>query len=144
MSDAELRDFFQRYIDALNAHEFHRMTEFIHDELIMNGHPVTRDDVIADQKDHTDAVPDFTWRVMDLAIDGDRVAARLFNKGTPAKEWFGVPPTGAIGCRVRVSSRAFGAKRPAAGRGRGPEVLSPSSAMGRHRPAGPHPSEKIA
>ncbi|GAA2350337.1 ester cyclase [Streptomyces violaceusniger] len=23
------------------------------------------------------------------------MAARLLNKGTPAKEWFGVPPTGA-------------------------------------------------
>ncbi|WP_328364431.1 ester cyclase [Streptomyces sp. NBC_00457] len=94
MSDAELRDFFQRYIDALNAHEFDRMTEFVHDEVVMNGSPVKRDDVIAAQKGHVDAVPDFTWRVKDLAIDGDRVAARLFNKGTPAKEWFGVPPTG--------------------------------------------------
>lgn len=95
MSDAELRDFFQHYIDALNAHEFHRMTEFVHDELIMNGDPVTRKDIIAAMEGHTDAVPDFTWRVKDLAVDGDRVAARLFNRGTPAKEWFGVPPTGA-------------------------------------------------
>lgn len=78
--------------------------EFIHDELIMNGHPVTRNDVIATQESHTDAVPDFTWRVKDLAIDGDRVAARLFNKGTPAKEWFGVPPHRRHGrvCRVRL------------------------------------------
>ncbi|MFD0311898.1 ester cyclase [Streptomyces sp. NPDC059517] len=95
MSDTELRDFFQRYIDALNAHEFHRMTEFVHDEVLMNGRPVTRDDVIAAQTEHTDAVPDFTWRVEDLAVDGDRVASRLFNRGTPAKEWFGVQPTGA-------------------------------------------------
>jgi predicted ester cyclase len=56
------------------------------------GHPVTRDDVIAEQKGHTDEVPDFTWRAKDRDVDGDRVAARLFNKGTPAKEWFGVPP----------------------------------------------------
>jgi predicted ester cyclase len=95
MSEAELRDFFQRYIDALNAHEFHRMTEFVHDELVMNGDPVTRKDIIAAMEGHTDAVPDFTWRVKDLAVDGDRVAARLFNRGTPAKEWFGVSPAGA-------------------------------------------------
>ncbi|BCL25413.1 ester cyclase [Streptomyces aurantiacus] len=95
MSEAELRDFFQRYIDALNAHAFHRMTEFVHDELVMNGDPVTRKDIIAAMEGHTDAVPDFTWRVKDLAVDGDRVAARLFNRGTPAKEWFGVLPTGA-------------------------------------------------
>lgn len=94
MSDTDLRDFFRRYIDALNAHAFHRMTEFIHDEVVENGRPVTRDDVMAELTGHGDAVPDFTWRVKDIAIDGDRVAARLFNKGTPAKEWFGVPPTG--------------------------------------------------
>ncbi|MEV5980911.1 ester cyclase [Streptomyces sp. NPDC052114] len=104
MSDAELRDFFRRYIAALNAHEFHRMTEFIHDTLVMNGRPVTRDDVVADQEGHADAVPDFTWRVLDVAIDGDRVAARLFNWGTPVKEWFGVPPTGAT---VEYAEYAF-------------------------------------
>ncbi|MFD5750974.1 ester cyclase [Streptomyces sp. NPDC127033] len=104
MSDAELRTFFQRYIDALNAHEFHRMTEFVHDEVIMNGDPVKRDDVIAAQAAHTDAVPDFTWRVKDVAVDGDRVAARLFNRGTPAKEWFGVPATGAT---VEYAEYAF-------------------------------------
>ncbi|MFF3710900.1 ester cyclase [Streptomyces phaeochromogenes] len=94
MSEKEVREVFERYIQALNAHEFDRMTEFIHDELTENGRPVTRDDVIAELKGHGDAVPDFTWRVRDVAIDGDRVAARLFNKGTPAKEWFGVAPTG--------------------------------------------------
>lgn len=95
MSGSDLHEFFQRYIDALNAHEFHRMTEFIHDELVMNGRRVTRDDVIAELEGHGAAVPDFTWRVQDLAVEGDRVAARLFNKGTPVKEWFGVTPTGA-------------------------------------------------
>ncbi|MFB8352821.1 ester cyclase [Streptomyces niveus] len=104
MSDAELRNFFQRYIDALNAHEIHRMTEFIHDEVVMNGDPVTRNDVIAALEGHIDAVPDFTWRVKDLAIDGDRVAARLFNEGTPAKEWYGVAPTGAT---VEYAEYAF-------------------------------------
>lgn len=95
MSSTDLRTFFQNYIDALNTHEFHRMTEFIHDEIVMNGRPVTRDEVIAELEGHGDAVPDFTWRVQDLAIEDDRVAARLFNKGTPTKEWFGVTPTGA-------------------------------------------------
>lgn len=95
MSNTDLRTFFQNYIDALNTHEFQRMTEFIHDELIMNGRPVTRDEVIAELEGHGAAVPDFTWRVKDLAIEDDRVAARLFNKGTPVKEWFGLTPTGA-------------------------------------------------
>ena len=95
MSDSDVREVFERYIDALNDHDFDRMTEFIHDELVENGRPVTRDDVIAELEGHGEAVPDFTWRVQDLAIEGDRVAARLFNKGTHTKEWLGVAPTGA-------------------------------------------------
>ncbi|WP_052852871.1 ester cyclase [Streptomyces avicenniae] len=95
MPGTDLHAFFGNYIDALNTHEFHRMTEFIHDELVMNGRAVTRDEVIAELEGHGDAVPDFTWRVQDLAVEGDRVAARLFNRGTPAKEWFGLAPTGA-------------------------------------------------
>ncbi len=51
--------------------------------------------IIAELKAHGDSVPDFTWRVQDVAIDGDRVAARLYNKGTHTKEWLGVGPTGA-------------------------------------------------
>ena len=94
MSDSDVREVFERYIDALNDHDFDRMTEFIHDELVENGRPVTRDDVIAELKGHGAAVPDFTWRVQDIANDGDLVAARLFNKGTHTKEWLGVAPTG--------------------------------------------------
>lgn len=94
MSEKEVREVFDRYIEALNAHDFDRMGEFVHAELTENGRRVTREDIIAELKGHGDAVPDFTWRVQDVAIDGDRVAARLFNKGTPVKEWFGVAPTG--------------------------------------------------
>ncbi|MGI5149452.1 ester cyclase [Plantactinospora sp. CA-294935] len=95
MSESEVREVFERYIEALNAHDFDRMTEFVHDELIENGKPATRADIIAELKAHGDSVPDFTWRVQDVAIDGDRVAARLYNKGTHTKEWLGVAPTGA-------------------------------------------------
>lgn len=95
MSRSELKAFFERYIDALNAHDMDRMTEFVHERLTQHGKTITRDDVIASLKGHIDAVPDFKWRVVDLAIDGDTVAARLYNIGTPAKQWLGLQPTGA-------------------------------------------------
>jgi predicted ester cyclase len=63
ISEKEVREVFERYVQALYAHEFDRMAEFIHDELTENGQSVTRDDVIAELKGHGDAVPDFTWRV---------------------------------------------------------------------------------
>ncbi|MET9563680.1 ester cyclase [Streptomyces tauricus] len=95
MSDADLREFYLRYIRALNAHEIHRMDEFINDEPTLNGEPGTRDQVIAMLNGIIDAVPDFHWEAREIAVDGDRLAARLTNTGTPAKEWLGVAPTGA-------------------------------------------------
>ncbi|WP_143517404.1 hypothetical protein [Pseudonocardia sp. MH-G8] len=32
MSDVDVREFYRRYIEALNAHEFDRVDEFINDE----------------------------------------------------------------------------------------------------------------
>jgi predicted ester cyclase len=90
----DLRDFYSRYIDALNAHEFARMTEFIADRPTLNGEPGSREDVIAVLAADIAAVPDFHWRVLDIAVDGDRLAARLANTGTPVAEWLGVAPTG--------------------------------------------------
>jgi predicted ester cyclase len=95
MSRDELAAFFTRYIAALNTHDMDRMTEFVHPELTQHGKTITRNDVIASLKGHVAAVPDFRWRVVDMAIEGDTVAARLFNIGTPAKTWLGLEPTGA-------------------------------------------------
>ncbi|WP_330175374.1 ester cyclase [Streptomyces sp. NBC_01498] len=95
MSDSELRAFYLRYIEALNAHRFDGMAEFINDRTTLNGEPATRDDLLAVQRHDVDAVPDLHWELKDLLFDGDRLAARLVNTGTPAKEWLGVAPTGA-------------------------------------------------
>lgn len=46
------------------------------------------------QKHDVDAVPDLHWELKELLFDGDRLAARLVNTGTPVKEWLGVEPTG--------------------------------------------------
>jgi predicted ester cyclase len=91
---SDLRDFYRRYIEALNAHEFDRMDEFIHDSITLQSEPATRDDVIAQLRGIADAVPDFHWDTRELAVDGDRMAARLINTGTPVKEWLGAAPSG--------------------------------------------------
>lgn len=95
MSESDLRGFYLRYIEALNAHDFHYMDEFINDRTTLNGEPATRDDLIAVQRRDVDAVPDLHWDLEELLLDGDRLAARLVNTGTPVKEWLGVTPTGA-------------------------------------------------
>ncbi|MFJ1763113.1 ester cyclase [Amycolatopsis sp. NPDC088138] len=95
MSDGDLREFYRRYLEELNAHRFDRMDEFINDRTTLNGEPATRDDLLAVQKADVDAVPDLHWELKELLFDGDRLAARLVNTGTPAKDWLGVAPTGA-------------------------------------------------
>ncbi|MFF7967822.1 ester cyclase [Streptomyces sp. NPDC007903] len=95
MSDSDLRAFYERYLKALNAHEFDGMGEFIADRTTLNGEPATRGDLLAVQRHDVDAVPDLHWELQELLFDGDRLAARLVNTGTPVKEWLGVRPTGA-------------------------------------------------
>ncbi len=95
MSDSGLREFYLRYIEQLNAHEFDRMDEFIDDRTTLNGEPATRDDLIAVQRADVEAVPNLHWELEELLFDGDRLAARLVNTGTPVKEWLGVAPSGA-------------------------------------------------
>ncbi|MFD6026529.1 ester cyclase [Streptomyces griseoluteus] len=92
---SDLRAFYERYLEALNAHEFGGTGEFIADRTTLNGEPATRDDILALQRHDVEAVPDLRWELEELLVDGDRLAARLVNTGTPVQEWLGVPPTGA-------------------------------------------------
>jgi predicted ester cyclase len=94
MSITDLRKVYLAYLEAANAREFHRMAEFVHDTIIFNGEPVSRDDYVAAMQQAVDSVQNFAWRLDDLIIEGDRVAARLSDTGTPVKEWLGLQPTG--------------------------------------------------
>lgn len=60
MSDSDLRAFYLRYIEQLNAHKFDGMDEFIDDRATLNGEPATRDDLLAVQRRDVDAVPTST------------------------------------------------------------------------------------
>lgn len=95
MTESDLRDWYMRYAEALNAHEFDRMDEFINDEVLLSGRPGTRDDVVTVLKGIVDAVPDIRWEVDELLFDRDGIAVRAINTGTPVKEWLGVPASGA-------------------------------------------------
>lgn len=95
MTGNDLRNWYLRYAEALNQHEFDRMDEFINDEVQLDGVPGKRDDVVAVLKGLADAVPDIRWTFEEILVDRDRIAVRAINTGTPAKEWLGVPASGA-------------------------------------------------
>lgn len=95
MTESDLRAWYLRYIAALNAHEFDGMDEFIADDVVLGGEPGTRDVVVGVLKGIVDAVPNFHWEVDEMLVDRNGIAVRVINTGTPAKEWLGVPPSGA-------------------------------------------------
>ncbi|NKZ01955.1 ester cyclase [Nocardiopsis alborubida] len=94
MSDTNLRDFYERYVEALNAREFDRMDEFVHESIVMHSEPSSREALVAQLNSIVDAVPDFHWEVQEFAVNGDSIAVRAINTGTPTKEWLGAAPTG--------------------------------------------------
>lgn len=94
MADSDLREWYLRYADALNRHQWEEVHEFIHDTVQAYGVTYTRDEVIANFRAIGDAVPDMHWEVTEMVFDGDGIAARAVNTGTPIMEWLGVPATG--------------------------------------------------
>jgi len=104
MSGGDLRGFYRRYLEMLNAREFDRLDEFFHERVTMNGVPGSREQILASLREHTGAVPDLTWQLEELVVEGDRLAARLLDTGTPAQEWLGLAPTGAA---VELTECAF-------------------------------------
>lgn len=95
MSNPNLREFYDRYIAALNARDFDVLDKFIHDEVTLNGETVTRDDILAVLRGEVGSVPDLHWVLTNLIVDGDRLGAQLINTGRPSGEFVGVKPTGA-------------------------------------------------
>ena len=76
MSNPDLNQFYTRYIAAINAREFDFVAGLIHDDVLMNGAPHKRADVLASLRGIADAVPDYRWNVQDLFVVDDRIAAR--------------------------------------------------------------------
>ncbi|MGI5502285.1 ester cyclase [Lentzea sp. CA-135723] len=95
MSHNDLREFYRHYLDVLNGRRFDELSELFHDQVTLNGQPVSRDEVMAAMRfTATEAVPDLVWTARDVVVTGDRLTARLLDRGTPAKEWLGIRPTG--------------------------------------------------
>ena len=95
MTDIDLRGVYERYLAAINARAFERISEFVHDTLTFNGEVISRDDYVEAIKTNLDAVDDFAWHLEDIVVEGERVSVRLADTGTPVKNWLGMQPTGA-------------------------------------------------
>lgn len=94
MANPDLAEFYNRYINALNARDAVTVENMIHEEVLRLGVPYPRDGVMESFKVITEAVPDYRWNIQDLFVVDDRIAVRLQNTGTPIKTFVGHDPTG--------------------------------------------------
>ncbi|MBY8871660.1 ester cyclase [Micromonospora sp. PLK6-60] len=94
MSEFDIRDFYQRYVDVINAHQWDRVGEFMDETVLFHGQTVTREQGIANFESLTEAILDLRWEVKDLVIAGDIIGTHAILRGTPVKEWLGVAPNG--------------------------------------------------
>ena len=94
MSDFDIREFYGRYVDAINGHRWDQIGEFMADEVVSHGVTVTREQGVAAFASITDAMPDYQVELKHLTISGDTIGSHAITRGTPVKEWLGVAPTG--------------------------------------------------
>ncbi|MBF4577520.1 ester cyclase [Frondihabitans sp. VKM Ac-2883] len=113
----DAHEFVRRFFEMANAHDFDRLADFLQDEVVVNGVSLGRQSIVAQFKSYDAAVPDLHWKVLDEVAEGDSIAVRLTDSGTPVSEFFGFGPTGASVAftetafwrvvDVRISAMAF-------------------------------------
>lgn len=93
-ANPDLDAFYRRYIAALNTRDLAAIAAMLPPKVMRLGTSYPRQGVIDSFKVITDAVPDYQWAIQDLFVEGDRIAARLQNTGTPVKPFLGHAATG--------------------------------------------------
>lgn len=84
----DIRELYVKYVQAANAHDFDAIASFINEDVIVNGINKKRFDVISEFKGLIAAFPDLTWKIEQLVVEKDRIAARLIDRGTPSENSF--------------------------------------------------------
>lgn len=90
------REFYHKYIEAANNRDFAIIESMLNDEVMINGRKCKKEESIAGFKWVINNFPNHRWHIEDLFIDGDRIAVRLRNTGTPkGTSFYGQNPKGA-------------------------------------------------
>lgn len=104
MTRDELADIYRRYIDCLNAQDWARLGDFVHDEVVHNGRALGLAGYRAMLEDDFRAIPDLSFEIALLAADPPHIASRLTFDCTPTGDLFGLPVNGR---RVRFAENVF-------------------------------------
>ena len=96
MGSIERRRFYERYVNAINNHDFNRMEAFYSrsirfrlDDTVQNF-----DALIVGLQDPNTAFPDWRWQLLEVLFDGELITACYADTGTHMGVFQGVEPTG--------------------------------------------------
>jgi predicted ester cyclase len=91
---SDLEGFYRRYNGVCNEHRFDRLSEFVAEDVRVNGDAQGLAGYIAGLRDVIRAFPDYQWELRHLLIDGDWIAAHFIDTGTHRDTAFGIAATG--------------------------------------------------
>ena len=89
-----IRQFYDDYLACCNERRFDDLSDFVHERIRFNGEDTSLVDYAEAIADNVKAVPDYHWTIEDFVTDGEVIAVRLTDTGTPKEEWLGIAPTG--------------------------------------------------
>lgn len=95
---------YEDYIGAVNARDWDRVAGHVHETVLVNGAPRTREQYVDDLRELLRSFPDYRWEVRDILADGDRLAVRLTTTGTRRGPFLSAPADGA---RVSTDEHAI-------------------------------------
>jgi predicted ester cyclase len=94
VADTALPDLYRAYIACLNARDWDRLGQFVHEEAVHNGRPLGVPGYRAMLEQDVRDIPDLRFHISLLLCDPPHVAARLRFDCTPAGTFLGLPVNG--------------------------------------------------
>lgn len=90
----DLKDLYEAYIDCLNARDWARLGQHVHDSVRHNDRPLGLAGYRALLEADVAAIPDLAFKVELLICEPPHLAARLSFTCTPKGEFLGLPVNG--------------------------------------------------
>jgi len=104
VTNADLPDMYRDYIACLNAQDWSRLGQFVHEQVHYNGKLIGLPGYRKMLVENFEEIPDLYFNIQLLVSDAPYIASRLAFDCTPKGELFGVPVNGR---RVSFSENVF-------------------------------------
>ena len=111
VNEQDLESVYRRYNSLCNAHRFDRLSEFVAQDVEVNGEVQGLQAYVDGLQAVVQAFPDYRWDLQHLFVSGAWVSAHFRDTGTHRGTFLGVPATGRV-----VSTQEFAIYRFQAGR----------------------------